>query len=108
MSLSVAYQLASPVLQGCHSCGQTIMNCQCIKYSKESKQTGAKITDDHFPDPLKNFVFYAHPVSAHNLNAPFTPENAKMQGITNDAETLGQPTAPSLGNSGLSSGPTGF
>lgn len=110
MALSMTYQLSAPSLEGCNSCGQNIVSCQCHKFEKTTPRDGVPITSPQYLGTLSSFASYANPTIAHNAN--HAPSSARTFSSVidgkGDSNGLAESAAIAAPNAGVASGPAGF
>ncbi|MAZ76718.1 MAG: hypothetical protein CMH31_05385 [Micavibrio sp.] len=71
------FELAQPSLEGCQSCGSSLLDCQCIKFDAEAKRNGFSMDDLAQQAPLTAFSLYGQPNPPAMHSAPeFSGQNA--------------------------------
>ena len=55
------FKLAAPSLEGCQSCGSSLMDCQCIKFDAQAKRSGDTMDSLAQQAPLTAFSLYGQP-----------------------------------------------
>lgn len=79
-------------MDGCKHCGQSTVNCQCLKFDKSAPRNGSTMKDLSLSNPLQSFLHYAAPHFAHNHNMGLNSTHAKTSNSQSDNDGgLGTP-----------------